>query len=504
MIKSIESAELVEELSTRFSKIVINTHTLMRGMQLIRISEKANSTYLLYKDVVDAEDSFWFGYKVVNEQTLEIDITKPLWLHINATITKKKIVINDVKEIPFTDLLSVKAYKDIPIDYASERKNLELTQRCIFSITNNISELYVKSRIHSYLKVLAAFARIEYDFNKSEVYSSDEEQLANGAICLKSRYMPVMLMVGQDKIPSISTFLDNLKLGKINLGVWYCSPLKNGHIDTSNGFFAIAQAAKPLNVNSILSDEYGVEVYKYDVFSDLVEGDKSDLYSKIQVWLSDYLKALNLKVLDTDAEVTQILGKIEKHKDLFTNEVIKNIYFTNLENENKTQILTIREDLLDISVNQPVLENANVEAIVFNDEQSIQQSDVLDEKVMAYKPTSLLEEFLEGFDFNIQGDLITFTAVDKTYSIEFSKKEAIKNPNRIFNETLELRIDPFTVAQMFEQIGVTFKKYTYSEARSLIAQVSDEDLSKYKGFENYLSLVRLEIAKRTKSKLMCG
>lgn len=527
MIKNFESPEFFDEVSGRFSKIVINTHFLQNGFQFVQLPvEKISGTgvYLLYKDVVDGNHSLWLGYEVIDVEKLEINFGKPLWLNIEVELQGSIPKIQNIDVMYITDLMNLRSHNEIPLNYEDETGTLELSKRAVYSVTHNILDLYAKSRIVSYLKVITSFVNFKYDFSKSEVFSTDEALAEINELCLKSRYMPVRLKNKNGEFDGISVFIDNLKIGRINFAVWYAAPLKDNKLDCANGFLALAESNKSLNVNNILNDEFIAKFCAYNIYDDYVVGEKIVLNNKVQRWLSDTLSALKIKNIDIDAEIIKTFSKLEKQKDLFLEDILNNISFYNLENSTNTPILTIPDELIALSVvtkaEAPKLEDQDEsdqakesdatdgdekDKVVDQTVVEVQQpvvDDVELNELSNNNPVRLTEEFIEGYKYKVNKKAVEFKVDGFGFKLEYDRELMEKNPNKAFRELIKMRVDPFTLLQMFKDIGITFNQYSYSDVKEKISNASDEELETYSGFENYLGLVRIEMLKRKNPKFV--
>lgn len=508
VIIKFESPEFFDEVSNRFGKVVINTHILQSGFQFVRLPvDKVQGTgvFLLYKDVVDGVHSLWLGYEVLDEEKLEINFGKPLWLHIESSHENRIAKVKEVNVIYMTDLIGLKSHNEVPINYVDTNGSLELTKRCLYNITKNIVDLYSKSRIISYIKVITSFVNFKYDFSKSELFSTDKDLAANKELCLKSRYMPMRLKNNTQDADGVSVFIDNLKVGRVNFAVWYCAPLKQNKLDCVNGFLSLAESNKSLNVNNILSDEFDAKFCAYDIFNDFVVGEKIVLNDKVQLWLSDTLHALKIKNIDVDGEIIKTFGKLEKQKDLFLEDILKNISFYNLEYSTNTPILTIPNDLIDLSdvteIETPA-PDLKQELEVENVDQSSSENLHIGEELGSKKIIPLLEEFIEGYKYKINKKTVELSVDGFGFKLEYDRELIEQSPNKVFWELIKMRVDPFTLLQMFKDMGIRFNQYTYSDVKEKIAKASDEELESYCGFENYLGLVRIELIRRKNPKIV--
>lgn len=510
MFKNFESPEFAVEISSRFGRVVITTHILQNELQFVRLPKnkvQGTGLYLLYKDVVDGEHSFWLGYEVIDEQGLEINFGKPLWLHITSKQEKDHYKVQNIDVLYIADLQNLSSHNEVPVSYEDVNGALELTKRCIYSVTHNINDFYSKSRISSFIKVITGFVKFKYDFSRTEVFSTDEDMKTSQELCLKTRYMPINLNIGKKTFGGVSVFVDNLKLGRTNCAVWYCAALEGSKVDTRNGFLALAETNKSLNVNNVPSSDSSF--CGYDISEDFILGEKNVLNTKVQAWLSDAITSMKIKNIDVDSEIIKTFSKLDKQKDLFNENVLNNISFINLENFEKTPIINLPDKLINLSINP-------VETVDKAEEWHVpsEQTPVQDVNIQEYlevhqipeqqQAITLSEEFIEGCKYTIHDNQVQLTIDGYGAVIGYDKKLIQKNPNKAFCELINLRVDPFTLLQMFKEIGVVFNQYRYAELKEKIENASDDDLKRYLGFENYLGLVRKELYKRKNSKLVSG
>lgn len=505
-IKTTHSAEFFEEVSTRFVKVVIQTHILAKGFQFIRIEnqgEEKDGLYLLYKDIVIDNNSFWVGYKVVDEENNKINFNKPIWVHFNVDLSKKKPKIISVEIIPIANFVGAKNYQQIDINLEADDGKLELIKRGLFSVSKNITEFYTKARFNSYIKVITQFVNFDYDFEKSEVFGNEQEANEGGELLLKTRYMPILFKTKAGNISGIAVFIENIKFANRNMGVWYCAPLKDERIDTKQGFLASAISSKSLNVNTVLNDKLEPSFCGYDIQEDMSSDTNFLLNVAIRDWLQVNIEKLKISNLDIENEINQAFNKIEKQKDIFMSNVIDNIYFKALEKGKEVPILKISEGLIEYSRKEPVKIGVETPAIPETAETSSAPIEATnDESLVIFSEVSLIDEFTEGFNYSFSKGKVVFKAKDSACEITVSKGDVENNSNQVFNELLRLRIDPFVVLQMFKEAGVVFKQYSYTDLKNMLENASEEDLKKYIGFENYFAAVRAEQNKRKKQKLM--
>lgn len=508
---------------------------------------EVENTYLAVKMIGIEKESLWLGYKVKNaigEEKVEIDITKLLWIYIDSTILKKQIRVNQIQEFSVATLCNENS--GLPIKIGDNAKNIDYHARCIAQLNNSINDLYSKARIHSYLKMLSNFAIYEYDFLKSEY--ADENLRDSEDYVLKSRFMP--LIIKNDKLPKpvngISVFINSLKDGNKHVGLWICAPLDdNGFINLDKISLVAGLSSRNISVNTSPASSGQLEVKP--ISKEVLES-KED--SDLAEWVSGICDKFKVSKFVASTNVKDFVEKFDKSKDLFSEEFVSNVYFTNIEEfannlislsdaqakdvkilvkpikvknvsnsvEKKPSEINIDQDQVDevgsktLTTTEATTETVNVtptipqsETIV-NDIGSTEENDSTKESSVSNTP--VVDEILkESVDVDGYWDVVLNTNEELVFkhtlmhcSVTFLKQDMLSVPNKIYNEMLSLSIDPYTVKDAFENIGYKFKQYGYVQVRKLISEVDDEILDNYIGLENYYDLVQAEKYNRSLKK----
>lgn len=511
--------------------------------------QEVESAYLAVKMVGVEKESLWLGYKVkevLGGDKVEIDVTDLLWIYIDCTVLKKQIRVNKLEEYSLASILK-NSDKELPIKIGETAKNIDYHTRCINQLNNTINDIYSKARIHSFLKMLTHFSVYEYDFLKSEY--ADEDQHENDKFVLKTRFVPLNIKLDKGKNQTaISIYINSLKDGTKHVGLWLVAPVReNGFLDADKISFVAGLSSKNISVNSTASTSTQIEV-KYlpkDVLT--VKDDDGDL----ETWLNGIFDKFGISKFVASSNIKDFVEKFEKSKDLLGQEVVESIYFSNIDKFENNSIKVSDAQAKEIKLITKAVKQVQEKAVVVQnnvaDEQVVEnessnaeetnlveevveqkvvevveqkvdsnnatdlviQSQNVDEQVVVQGVTSdsntnsdskdLVESIIkESIDedgywsFKKVGDGLVFEHTLLHCQISFSIKQMLEVSNKIFNEMLQLSIDPYTIKDAFSEVGHTFKEYGYKQVRKLITEVPDEVLNNYIDLENYYDLVEAE------------
>lgn len=506
--------------------------------------QEVESAYLAVKMVGVEKESLWLGYKVkevLGGDKVEIDVTDLLWIYIDCTVLKKQIRVNKLEEYSLASILK-NSDKELPIKIGETAKNIDYHTRCINQLNNTINDIYSKARIHSFLKMLTHFSVYEYDFLKSEY--ADEDQHEDDKFVLKTRFVPLNIKLDKGKNQTaISIYINSLKDGTKNVGLWLVAPVQeNGFLDADKISFVTGLSSKNISVNSTASTSSQIEV-KYlpkDVL--VAKDDDADL----ETWLNGIFDKFGISKFVASSNIKDFVEKFEKSKDLLAQEVVESIYFSNIDKfENNSikisdaqakEIKLIAKAVKQVQEKPAVVQSTIVDEQVKPNESSNSQTAVLVEDVVeTVEPKadennsrdliiesrnlnekaagqdithdsntnsdskdlveSIIKESIDEdgyWSFKKVGDNLVFEHTLLHCQISFSIKQMLEVSNKIFNEMLQLSIDPYTIKDAFREVGHTFKEYGYKQVRKLITEVPDEVLNNYIDLENYYDLVETE------------
>lgn len=506
--------------------------------------QEIESTYLAVKMIGVVKESLWLGYKVkevLGGEKVEIDVTNLLWIYIDSTILKKQIRVNKLEEYSVASILR-NSDKELPIKIGETAKNIDYHTRCIKQLNNTINDIYSKARVHSFLKMLTHFSVYEYDFLKSEY--ADESTQDVSKFILKTRFVPLNINLEKDKAHNaVSIYINSLKDGTKHVGLWLVAPVQdNGFLDADKLAFVSGLSSKNISVNSTASTSNQVEV-KYlpkDILS------KKDDDGGLEEWLSQIFDKFGVSKFVASSNIKDFVEKFEKSKDLLAQEIVESVYFSNIEsfagNSVKfTDIQAKEAKLIEKPVKQTQTKTNNTAVEVSedggNNVQIVDSSAQLD-KVVIVNPTTekvevvtdnstsdnthaqialadeaignvikdakddkddlfghIIKESIDEdgyWSFKKINDQLLFEHTLLHCQISFSVSSMLDHSNKIFNEMLQLSIDPYTIKDAFDSVGHQFKQYSYKQVRKLITEVPDEVLDNYIDLENYYDLVEAE------------
>lgn len=506
--------------------------------------QEIESTYLAVKMIGVVKESLWLGYKVkevLGGEKVEIDVTDLLWIYIDSTILKKQIRVNKLEEYSVASILR-NSDKELPVRIGETAKNIDYHTRCIKQLNNTVNDIYSKARVHSFLKMLTHFSVYEYDFLKSEY--ADESTHDTSKFILKTRFVPLNIKIEKNKTQNaVSIYINSLKDGAKHVGLWLVAPVQdNGFLDADKLAFVLGVSSKNISVNSTASTSNQIEV-KYlpkDVLS------TKDNDAGLIEWLSQIFDKFGVSKFVASSNIKDFVEKFEKSKDLLAQEIVESVYFSNIDafagntvkfTDAQTQEIKLIEKL--VKQTQTKSHNTAIEASEYegNNIQIVEPSAQLDKVVVdnpkteqvevatnnttydnAHAPIALVGEasdhvvndtkdgkddlfghiIKESIDedgywsFKKVNDQLLFEHTLLHCQISFSVSNMLNHSNRIFNEMLQLSIDPYTIKDAFDFVGHQFKQYSYKQVRKLIAEVPDEVLNNYIDLENYYDLVEAE------------
>lgn len=509
--------------------------------------QEIESAYLAVKMVGVEKESLWLGYKVkevLGGDKVEIDVTELLWIYIDCTVLKKQIRVNKLEEYSLASILK-NSDKELPIKIGETAKNIDYHTRCINMLNNTINEIYSKARIHSFLKMLTHFSVYEYDFLKSEY--ADEDQHEDGKFVLKTRFVPLNIKLDKGKNQTaISIYINSLKDGTKHVGLWLVVPVQeNGFLDADKMAFVAGLSSKNISVNSTASTSSQIEV-KY-LPKDVLTAKDED--GGLESWINGIFDKFGISKFVASSNIKDFIDKFEKSKDLVGQEVVENIYFSNIDKfqnntikfsdsqskEAKLITKTVKQVHEKLTVDENTIADMHV---VDNSSPSVQSTDLVvetsektadvdvknddnnvintvvdslgvdEQAVTQYTESnstqkseskelveSIIKESIDEdgyWSFKKVGDVLVFEHTLLHCQISFSIKQMLEISNKIFNEMLQLSIDPYTIKDAFREVGHTFKEYGYKQVRKLITEVPDEVLNNYIDLENYYDLVETE------------
>lgn len=511
--------------------------------------QEVESSYLAVKMVGVEKESLWLGYKVkevLGGNKVEIDVTDLLWIYIDCTILKKQIRVNKLEEFSIASILK-NSDKELPIKIGETAKNIDYHTRCINMLNNTINEIYSKARIHSFLKMLTHFSVYEYDFLKSEY--ADEDQHEDGKFVLKTRFVPLNIKLDKGKNQTaISIYINSLKDGAKHVGLWLVVPVQeNGFLDADKISFVAGLSSKNINVNSTASTSSQIEIKHLPKEVLTTKDDDGDLES----WINGIFDKFGISKFVASSNIKDFVDKFEKSKELVSQEIVENIYFSNIDKfENNSIKLTDFQakeaKLVSKTIKQLQGKTVVVQSAISDDDKS--DKEIVDEKSVTQESADLVVEDVEQikevkddkfatnavagssslngqvvqentvsistakaeskdliesiikesidedgyWSFKKVGDSLVFEHTLLHCQISFSIKQMLDISNKVFNEMLQLSIDPYTIVDAFREVGHEFKKYAYKQVRKLITEVPDEVLNNYIDLENYYDLVETE------------
>jgi hypothetical protein len=501
--KNINNPEFAEEVSTRFVKVVITTTLLLNGFQLIEISGhggEQDGLYLLYKDIVIAEDSFWFGYKIVNKLEKKIEIDKPIWIHFKKLNSGGTSTISVKSITPLISFAGVPSHSEIELTNISQNQtNIDLIKRAIYNVSKNIIELYAKSRSTSYIRAITNFVSFDYKLNDTNFDTSD----FNEHLKIRTRYTPIIIKSLNGTVEAVCVFLESIKTEKGGFGFWFCAPIVDGKIQSESGFLACAFTKHTLNINTILSDEIKPSFYKYEFINveHFIEKDFSEL-SGLKDWLITNLKNQDHITVDMDDLIKKLFVKLQKNRDLFLYSVVENINFKLLDHST----------IPSVSIISGINEEYKLNSIGFptdtkNEELASKNSFSNTEKMLNSRKGLILDEenlinrFIDGFVYNQFDTKLVFSSPNISSEIHIFIDNIINHPNDVYNELINFRVDPFLVIDMFNEFGIKFKEYNYADLKRNLELATDYEVNLFVGFENYFVAAISEQSKRKNRKL---
>ena len=506
--------------------------------------QEIETTYLAVKMIGVAKESLWLGYKVkevLGGEKVEIDVTSLLWIYIDSTILKKQIRVNKLEEYSVASILR-NSDKDLPIKIGETAKNIDYHTRCIKQLNNTINDIYSKARVHSFLKMLTHFSVYEYDFLKSE-YADESTQDASKFI-LKTRFVPLNINLKENKTQNaVSIYINSLKDGAKHVGLWLVAPVKdNGFLDADKLAFVSGLSLKNISVNSTASTSNQIEV-KY-LPKDILSTKDND--GGLEEWLSQIFDKFGVSKFVASSNVKDFVEKFEKSKDLLAQEIIESVYFSNIESfagntvkftDNQAKEVGLFEKPVKQIQTKPNNTAVEVSEDEVNNVQIVDSSAQLDKVVIASPTTEKTDVVADNSTSNntyaqvglaneVSGHVLSDTKDGKDHlfahiikesidedgywsfkkvddqllfehtllhcQISFSVSNMLDHSNKIFNEMLQLSIDPYTIKDAFDFVGHKFKQYSYKQVRKLITEVPDEVLENYIDLENYYDLVEAE------------